>query len=142
MSSTTENKVSLAVIAGAAAIAVAVVAIASSLSGRMPPDPFEEEGEPREVILEVEWEGEPRRQRIAYDVGDDEAEFETEGEPDGEGARRWTHITTAAPDTIARLSAIQVGGRGDIMCAIYVDEIQIAADGTRFPGCFVEVTIP
>lgn len=126
-----------------AAVGVGVVIMAlANLPSRMPPDPFEED-EPREVVLEVLWDGDPRSQLIAYDVGDDEDEFETVGETvEGFGGWGWSHVTTALPDTIARLSSIQRGGRGPLSCTIYVDENQVGTDDTEHPGCFVEVTIP
>lgn len=141
MTSKTNTVNPLAIIGAIVATGVLVM-LASTLPSRMPPDPFEED-ELREVILEVEWDGDQRGQLIAWDVGDDEDEIHTDGMTnEGPSGWYWKHITTAREGTMARLSAIQ-DGPGPILCAIYVDERQIAVDQTASPyGCFTEAAIP
>lgn len=140
--SSTKTSSPVTIIIGIIAVGVIVLA-AFNLPSRMPPDPFEQD-ELREVIMEVEWDEDPRGQLVAWDIGDDEGELHTEGIANANppGGWRWNHITTARQGTTARVSSIQ-DSPGPVLCAIYVDNRQIAADGTTDPhGCFAEATIP
>lgn len=125
-------------------VVITLIALAAKypIDKRMPPDPFQED-ELKEVTLEVEWEGNFRTQLIAWDVGDDDGEFETMGQENVTSpGYLWRHITTARSGVTARVSSIQ-SDIGPILCAIYVDERQIAADNSSSKhGCFAEATIP
>lgn len=116
-----------------------VVILGSRMVSRMPPDPFKD-NEPREVVLEVEWEGPPRTQHIEWDVAGEHGTHTAHSTPLRTDS--WTYITTAFEGDEAILSSVQTAN-GILHCAIYVDEVLMASDPTENQlGCHVQAVVP
>lgn len=125
----------------AAIVSIAVVlALASGLPSRMPPDPFEG-NEPREIFLEVDWQGRERIVNIEWFVGDDFDQVNTFGTYNGD-RWYWNHVTTAEQGTLIHLRGTQAVS-GPIRCTVYINDQEFVPDTSdKVPGCFLEILVP
>lgn len=135
-----------AIVIGTALFLVAAFALANFVGDDvedMPPDPFEGQ-EPREVVVEVTWDGDPgREQFIFWRIGEENDELRTFGETaDGFGGWVFSHTGIGFKGEPVLIRSAQ-SAPGPVDCDIYVDE-ELVYDhqGSGPMGCEAQGLIP